>query len=145
MATFIPVSGELSEVPPPRNEVSVASVLGSPGTLKHTAPDGSTWWATQPVVLSENDRATRFYNTRHGRTAGFEILYGDVLYLSAEESRALAGLSSGADDYVPVHGRTYDVRNKLKAIGARWYAQEKLWKVPKSRLTEANDIVRKGP
>lgn len=72
-------------------------------------------------------------------------MYGDVLYLSAEESRALTGLSSGADDYVPVHGRTYDVREKLKAIGARWFAQEKLWKVPKSRLAEANDIVRKGP
>jgi hypothetical protein len=71
-------------------------------------------------------------------------LRGDVLYLSADETRALSGVSS-KEEYVPVRGRTYDVKERLKAIGARWYPEEKMWKVPKSVLAEADAIVRKGP
>jgi len=71
-------------------------------------------------------------------------LHGDVLYLSAEETRIMAGTAT-KDDYVPVRGRTFDVKEKLKAIGARWYPEEKAWKVPKGLLAEANEIVRKGP
>lgn len=144
MATLIPILGELTELPPPKDEASLCLILGSPGALKKLAPDGSSWWLTQPSVLSENDRATRFYNSRFGRTVGFEILFGDVVYLSADETRTLAGVAA-KDNYVAVRGRTYDVKEKLKAIGARWYPDEKMWKVPKDRVTEADDIVRKGP
>ena len=145
MATLIPISGETTEIAPPKNEAGVVAMLGSPGAHKFPAPDGSTWWMAAPTTVAKNDRATRFYNSRHGRTGGPEVLYGDVLYLSAEESRALMGTSNGVEEYVPVAGRTYDVRDKLKDIGARWFPQEKTWKVPKSKLTEANDIVRRGP
>ena len=150
MATFIPLTGEISECPAPKSEVSISLMLGASSSCKRIAPDGSTWWEAQPVVLSENERATRFYTARHGTPGTFGlmeklfVLHGDVLYLSAEETQAMTGLG-GADDYVPVHGRTYDVRDKLKAIGARWFPLEKAWKVPKSRLAEANDIVRRGP
>lgn len=142
MATFIPLSGELAEVPPPRDEVAVRGLLGSPGTQKLQAPDGSTWWEAQPFVLSENERATRFYNARCGSPGG-QTLHGDVLYLSADETRIMAGTAT-KDDYVPVRGRTFDVKEKLKAIGARWYPEEKTWKVPKALLPEAEAIVRKG-
>lgn len=144
MATLIPILGELTELHPPKDEDSLCHLLGSPGAVKRLAPDGSSWWLTQPSVLSENDRATRFYNSRFGRTADFEILFGDVVYLSADETRTLAGVAA-KDDYVAVRGRTFDVKEKLKSIGARWYPNEKMWKVPKDRLVEADDIVRKGP
>lgn len=137
------MSGEISEIAPPKSEKDVTSLLGSPGFYKHQAPDGSTWWVAQPFAVLENERGTRFYNARCG-TDGVIVLRGEVLYLSADETRALAGVSS-KDDFVPVRGRTYDVKDRLKAIGARWYAEEKVWKVPKSALAEAEEIVRKGP
>jgi hypothetical protein len=145
MATLIPLTGELSEVPPPKNESDIAKLIGSPGAQAHTAPDGSTWWEGSPSLIPENDRATRFYKARCGSAPnGGDPLRGEVLYLSADETRTLAG-AKPKDDYVPVRGRTYDVRDRLKAIGARWYPEEKLWKVPKNMLAEANEIVRKGP
>lgn len=143
MASLIPVSGEIAEIPPPKEETDISKILGAPGTYKHSAPDGSTWWTAQPFAISENERATRFYNARCG-TDGVLVLRGEVLYLSAEETRILAGVSS-KEEYVPVRGRTYDVKERLKAIGARWYPEEKTWKVPKGLLAEANEIVRKGP
>lgn len=142
MSTLIPVSGETSEIVPPKSEGEIAKLLGAPGTYKHLAPDGSTWWVAQPFEIPENERATRFYRARGGNNG--LVLRGAVLYLSLDETRILSGVPS-KDDYVPVRGRTYDVREKLKAIGARWYAEEKTWKVPKSVLAEAEDIVRKGP
>jgi hypothetical protein len=145
MATIIPIEGELRELPAPKSETDIGKLLGSPGCYRAVAPDGSTWWVPQPPVVVKNDRATRFFNARTGVVLLTDsMLCGDVLYLSADESRALSN-GGVSEEYVPVHGRTYDVRDKLKAIGARWHAQEKLWKVPKSKLTEANDIVRKGP
>lgn len=143
MATLIPVCGETSEIAPPKSEAEISKLLGAPATCKHIASDGSTWWESQPCLIPENERATRFYNARFG-TQGVFVLRGDVLYLSADETRALSGVAS-KDDYVPVRGRTYDVKEKLKALGARWYPEEKTWKVPKSALAEAEDIVRKGP
>lgn len=142
MASLIPVSGEIAEVPPPKSEIEIATLLGAPGSWRHAASDGSTWWEAQPFEIPENERATRFYRARGGNNG--LVLRGEVLYLSADETRALSGVSS-KDDYVPVRGRTYDVKEKLKAIGARWYPEEKTWKVPKSALAEAEDIVRKGP
>lgn len=143
MASSIPVSGEITEIPPPKSETEIPRLLGASGFNKHAAPDGSTWWEAQPFVLSENERATRFYNARCG-IAGGKTLYGDVLYLSAEETRVMSGTAT-KDDYVPVRGRTFYVKEKLKAIGARWYPEERVWKVPKAVFAEAQEIVRRGP
>lgn len=144
MSTLIPLSGETTEIPPPKSESEVARLLGSPGTVRYQSPDGSSWWASDPRSPSQNERATRFYNSRSGRVPDTQILYGEVLYLSAEETKAFAGVSD-KEEYVPVKGRTYDVRGSLKSLGARWNPDEKVWKVPKSRLAEAEEIVRKGP
>lgn len=143
MASLIPVSGEISEFAPPSDVPGVCRMLGATSCEKLIAFDGSSWWMPVPTRSQKNDRATAFYHNRCNIT-GPTVLFGDVLYLSTKETEALS-IGPVVEEYVPVHGRTYDVRDKLKAVGARWFAAEKLWKVPKSRLDEANDIVRKGP
>ena len=141
MATIIPTEGDLVESPAPGTSVEVQIILGAIGVRAHGAPDGSSWWVLDPPLLGDtalNERATRFYASR---TGGAPTLYGKVLYLSADETKALAGV---AEEMLPIRGRTYDVRDKLKAIGARWYAAEKVWKIAKSKMAEADEIVRRG-
>jgi len=46
---------------------------------------------------------------------------------------------------VPVTGNTYPVKDELKQLGARWDAASRVWKVPDSRLADAQRIVARGP
>lgn len=142
MATIIPTEGDLVDSPAPGTSEEVQTVLGAIGVRAHGAPDGSSWWVLDPPLVGDtarNERATRFYASRTG--GALLTLYGKVLYLSADETKALAGV---AEEMLPIRGRTYDVREKLKAIGARWYAAEKVWKIAKSKMAEADEIVRRG-
>ncbi len=43
--------------------------------------------------------------------------------------------------YVPVRGNSYPVKDKLKALGARWNGDEKCWMVPESKLAAAHALV----
>lgn len=43
--------------------------------------------------------------------------------------------------YVPVRGNSYPVKEKLKALGARWNGDEKCWMVPESKLAAAHALV----
>ena len=145
MATIIPTEGELLEVPAPGNPTEAQTVLGALGVVAHGAPDGSSWWVLDPPLVGDtapNHRATRFYANRVGGTAP-RTLYGKVLYMSADETKALNG-AKPAEEMVPIRGRTYEVRDRLKAIGARWFAAEKVWKIAKANLAEAEEIVRRG-
>jgi hypothetical protein len=146
MATLIPIEGETTEVPAPKDKAALCAVLGGANAQFYTAPDGSTWWVTVPEEVTVNQRATRFYSARWGAgtaAAGSYTMFGLVLYLSADETKVFNG--APADPMVPVPGKTYDVKEKLKTIGARWDADKRVWRVHQSRLQEALDIVRKGP
>lgn len=142
MATLIPIEGETTEVPAPKDKAALCAVLGGASVFGHTAPDGSTWWAAVPEESVVNERASRFITARHPTGATY-VLSGLVLYMSAVETNVFNGTPS--DPMVPVTGKTYDVKEKLKLIGARWDPDKRVWKVPQSRLQEAQDIVRKGP
>lgn len=144
MATIIPTEGELVEAPAPKDHEGVRAALGADALYAHNAPDGSTWWVSHPPLVGDaayNERATRFYGSRTGAMFGTTSLYGKVLYMSADETRLLAG---APEEMVAIRGRTYEVRDRLKAIGARWFAADKVWKIAKSKLAEADEIVRRG-
>lgn len=142
MATLIPMEGETTEVGAPKNKADLCAVLGATYATANSAPDGSTWWVSASSTLA-NERAARFYAARHPPGTTCHVLCGTVLYLSAAETNVLNG--GVADPMVPVPGKTYDVKEKLKTIGARWDADKRVWRVLQSRLQEAIDIVRKGP
>jgi hypothetical protein len=44
-------------------------------------------------------------------------------------------------DTILVQGNTYPCRDQLKAMGARWDATAKGWRVPAERAAEAKEIV----
>lgn len=46
-----------------------------------------------------------------------------------------------AGDRVPVTGKTFLLRNKLKSLGGRWDADRKVWTVPADKAKEAQDFV----
>ena len=46
---------------------------------------------------------------------------------------------------VAIAGNTYPVRDKLKALGARWDADRKVWTVPPSKADQARAIVDSAP
>lgn len=142
MSTLIPVSGETSEIPPPRNRETIVKILGGANATANIAVDGSTWWVAVPFEVTPNERAARFFGPRSSG-GGTPEFYGLVLYMSAAETAVLNG--AVGDPMVPVTGKTYDVKEKLKTLGARWDPDKRVWMVPKSRLQEAEDIVRRGP
>lgn len=142
MATLIPIEGETTEVAAPKDRAALAALLGSVAARAQTAPDGSTWWVAIPEEVGFNERASRFYTARHPPGTTY-VLSGQVLYMSAAETNVFNG--TPADPMVPIMGKTYDVKEKLKLIGARWDPDKRVWKVPQSRLQEAQDIVRRGP
>jgi hypothetical protein len=45
---------------------------------------------------------------------------------------------------VPIEGNTYAVKEELKKIGARWFKELKQWRIPISKIEEANEIVKNG-
>lgn len=150
MATLIPPEGETIECPGPADENAIRVTLGVEGVEKAIAADGSTWWYANPTPIGAmgNEKATRFLHARNGGvtqaswTQFTTVLYGKVLYLSADETRKI---NHTREEMVPIPGKTYDVREKLKALGARWDPQNKKWLIAKSRLDLAIEIVRKGP
>lgn len=147
MATLIPVEGELTECPDPADENAIRITLGFENIGRTPAADGSTWWYVDPtpVDAEQNDRATRFLNARNGHSdpADWKVyLYGKVLYLSIDETRKIDRVH---EDMLPIRGQTYHVRDKLKALGARWDQANRVWMIVRSRLPQAEEIVRKGP
>lgn len=71
------------------------------------------------------------------------MLHGEVLYLSAAETNALYGRP--VDPLVPIVGKTFDVKETLKAMGAKWDPDKRTWMIAQSKITEAQEVVRKGP
>lgn len=45
----------------------------------------------------------------------------------------------------PITGNTYQVKDRLKALGGRWNAADKSWMVPDDRAEEARQIVAGAP
>ena len=48
---------------------------------------------------------------------------------------------NGATRLVPIHGNTYPVKEGLKALGARWHADKKVWMIAFDKLEAANKLV----
>ena len=46
---------------------------------------------------------------------------------------------------IPVDGNTYPVKDKLKAIGARWEPNRKCWMIDEKKAMEARKIVAGAP
>ncbi len=46
-----------------------------------------------------------------------------------------------SDDFVPVHGNTFPVKDKLKAMGGRWDPQQECWFVPRVQKMAADVLV----
>ena len=46
---------------------------------------------------------------------------------------------------VPIEGRTYEIRQELKALGGRWDAEAKVWMVPEENAGEARRLLRHVP
>lgn len=47
--------------------------------------------------------------------------------------------------YVPIHGPTYSVRDRLKALGGYWDAEARVWWVPPEAKGEALQALRTRP
>lgn len=47
--------------------------------------------------------------------------------------------------YIPVHGNTYPVKDKLRAIGGYWEPNKRMWFVPSDKKAEAEAIVGNAP
>ena len=44
-------------------------------------------------------------------------------------------------EWIEVRGNTYPVREQLKALGARWDATARVWRVPAEKAAEAQALV----
>lgn len=140
----IPPDGETSDCPGPQDENAIRVIFGAENIARITTDDGATWWFLKPPLPgdNENERASRFIANRMASYNPSLTMYGKVLYVSPDEMRKF---NHTREVWVPVRGRTFPVKDALKAIGARWDPNTKLWSVPQSKLAEAEDIVRKGP
>lgn len=73
------------------------------------------------------------------------VTVGDGRDTSKAPRPASTQSASVQDDMVPVLGKTYPVKDRLKKeLNAQWNQDRKMWFVPKSKLDEANRIVRRG-
>jgi hypothetical protein len=146
MAMVIPPEGDTQDLPGPSDETAIHAILGSESIKRWNADDGSVWWYVDPPPPGSdiNLRANKFISIRQGprNYTPDPFLYGNVLYVSPDEMRKF---NHTREVWVPVRGRTFPVKDALKAIGARWDPNTKLWSVPQSKLAQAEDIVRKGP
>ena len=41
-----------------------------------------------------------------------------------------------------VTGNTFPIKDQLKALGGKWDAAEKVWRIPESKVEEAKNLVR---
>lgn len=52
---------------------------------------------------------------------------------------------NSSDERVAITGNTYPVKDRLKALGARWNPELRAWMVPRDRADEAQAIVDSAP
>jgi hypothetical protein len=55
------------------------------------------------------------------------------------------GSSGSSSKFVLVTGNTFPVKEELKALGARWNAEEKGWMVPAGKAEQAKKLVARAP
>lgn len=48
------------------------------------------------------------------------------------------------EDFVPIHGQTYPVKDKIKEMGGRWNAQEQCWYVPRHAKMAAEVLAQQS-
>ena len=143
MATLIPLTDETSELAAPKAFADIPVLLGRTPEdefrLQHrVACDGSSWWYFEGGA--SNDRANLFLKARGviGRING---LYGPVLYLSPTETKTP---NHWREVHVPIPGKTFDVKESLKGMGARWDPLASVWLIAASKLPAAITIVKSG-
>ena len=49
-----------------------------------------------------------------------------------------------SEDFVPIRGNTYPVKDKLKEMGGRWNAEEGCWYVPRSKKMSAEVLAQQN-
>lgn len=156
MATLIPVEGETTEcgVPYSASENDLRELLKVPAPSKGVYPlplrrvfaaDGSSWWWNSAGgmnnVVPLNPRANTFWKARGTGSTQGSYLVGTVLYLSVTETKKFFRFKT---EMVPVYGRTFEIKEKLKQLNGRWDPTVQLWLVPTQYLQAANDLVVKG-
>jgi hypothetical protein len=142
MALEIPPVGEMIDGPGPQNDQDIYRVLGGDNVGHLLGDDGSTWWYLNPALPNAelNPRANRFLGMRLSGDRP-PNLYGKVLYVSPDETKRL---NHKRDVWVPIRGKTFHVKEALKAIGARWDPNQRVWIIPQSKLAQAEEIVCNG-
>lgn len=149
MATVIPVSGETTQIVIPQNGGQILQILKSDSSLRSELDPGPHVF--EVVVQSDsvfvhisefkslNPRATRFLSHR----GSDKVLTGTVLFFTLEEWETYR--SNTNSTFVDIRGKTYGVRHQLRELGGRWNSVKNVWEVPKNKLQEAHEIVRRGP
>lgn len=93
-------------------------------TGAHWDPDAKSWW------LGAAKRSVA------------EALLAKIQEAATKRE---AELPPATGAMVEVAGNTYAVRDQLRAMGAEWDGQAKVWRVPASRLGAANALVASAP
>lgn len=110
-------------------------------TIHWYQPNGSSWWGLHPTDhpnLYANKTGVRLFTLQAQGTV-LPSMYGNILYLSDEETQKHFHFRSVM---VPVYGKTFDVKDQLKAMGAYWDALARLWLIPVGKYQMAVDLVR---
>jgi hypothetical protein len=50
-------------------------------------------------------------------------------------------IENGSSPLVPIGGKTFGVKDQIKALGGKWDQEKKVWMVPPSRSQEAKQLV----
>lgn len=170
MATKIPVQGEMEQISTPESflgaDMLIYRSVPEFGREVHVTGVGEAFISCHQNGFRndraryKNERATRFLSTRGLWVA----LYGDVVYLSKAEWNALSvqegtpvpvaqgpaapvpakaksKKASSTEPRVKILGNTFPVKDKIKALGGKWDANERLWSVPLSNAGTAMVLV----
>lgn len=166
MATWFPAAdAETVEIPkPPRSLQDICAIfiarnpgtdIGGPETQVQVNEAGYWYWdrGASSTLEARNTRVETWLRVP-------VAIYGGVLYLSKDEYNGMATAATtgtpakttkrgrrGRTDYrdttgmVQVTGPTYQVRDRLRALGGRWKPDEQRWYVPPDKADEARAII----
>lgn len=87
-------------------------------------------WARVPADLQQRISRAKYAGQRKGHFGLLQTARGH-----------LQGLPEVETEMIPITGRTYAVRDRLRAIGGYWDEKEKCWYVPKNQRMVAEALV----
>lgn len=160
MATLIPAHGETTQIEAPTTLREVDALVRAPSgefvRRVYQDPSGGIF-VSDAQLTTLNERGTKLVQARGG--SGMKV-YGTLVYLSVSEWQIILVDEAVSDPspqplnitvpavvrppqkaMIPIHGNTFPVKGKLKALGGLWDSKEGAWMVPFDREGEALAIV----